>query len=424
MLIRFEHYADIEPLEIPDQNLVGIYSPTEVKLEKSEKQIIQEAFQNPIGTPPIHQMVKPDDKVLILVDDITRTTPTDIILPELMNELVNVKKENITLMVALGTHRPMTNEEKIKKYGKEIVENYKIVDHHWQDTDSLVETGTTPNGTKIIINKAILEADFTIGIGHIVPHVVAGYGGGGKIVQPGICGAETTGQTHWLSAKYEGCDIMGKADNSVRLEMEEVARESGLKVIINAVQDGKGRLVGVFVGDLVAAHRKGVELAQQVYGVKIPQLFDIVVYDSYPADIELWQAAKGIYSADLAVRKGGVIILVSPCPEGVSRVHKTILEEGYGTFEEVQDKVNKGKIKDLTVAAHLVHVGRVIKQKPCIMVSPGIPKADKEKVGIIHADTPSQALEQAFKMVGPDAKIGVFQHGGEIMPVLEKKYYK
>lgn len=125
MLIRFEHYADIEPLEIPDQNLVGIYSPTEVKLEKSEKQIIQEAFQNPIGTPPIHQMVKPDDKVLILVDDITRTTPTDIILPELMNELVNVKKENITLMVALGTHRPMTNEEKLKSMAKKLSKTTK-----------------------------------------------------------------------------------------------------------------------------------------------------------------------------------------------------------------------------------------------------------------------------------------------------------
>ena len=418
MLISFDHYEDIDALNIPNENLVGIYSPTEIKLDKTEKEIIKEAFWNPIGTAPIHQMVKPNDKVLILVDDNTRTTPTDIILPELMLELANVKKENITIMVALGTHRPMTTHEKIKKYGQEIVDNYKILDHRWQDAESLVETGITKNGTKIIINKAILEADFTIGIGHIVPHVVAGYGGGGKIVQPGICGAETTGQTHWLSAKYEGCDIMGQADNSVRLEMEEVARESGLKVIINAVQDGEGKLVGVFVGDLVEAHRKGVELSERVYGVKIPQQFDIVVYDSYPADIELWQASKGIYSADLAVRKGGVIILISPCPEGVSRVHRTILEEGYGTFEEVEAKVNKGLIKDLTVAAHLVHVGRVITQKPCIMVSPGIPKAEKEKIGIIHADAPQEALEEAFKIVGPNAKIGVFRHGGEIMPVL------
>ena len=115
-----------------------------------------------------------------------------------------VEGKNIRLLVASGTHRPMTAEEKLKKVGAQVVENYTILDHRCNDLNQLVFLPPPPGGTEVWINRAMLESDFVIGIGHIVPHRVAGFSGGSKIIVPGVSGAKTTGQTHWLSSPYTG----------------------------------------------------------------------------------------------------------------------------------------------------------------------------------------------------------------------------
>jgi nickel-dependent lactate racemase len=147
-----------------------------------------------------------------------------------------------------------------------------------------------------------------------------------------------------------------------------------------------------------------------------------VIADSHPYNSELWLASKGIYASELAVKQGGVVILVSPCPEGVSPSHPEVLEFGYQPFETVDQWVRQGKIKKLTAAAHLVHVGRVIKERAKgIMVSGGISKEQKERLGFIHAENPQEALEIAFSLSGRDSKVAVLQRGGEILPIVQEK---
>jgi nickel-dependent lactate racemase len=120
------------------------------------------------------------------------------------------------------------------------------------------------------------------------------------------------------------------------------------------------------------------------------------------------------------VKQGGIVILVTPCPEGISPSHPEVLKQGYQTFEEVEQKVRQGKIEKLTAAAHLVHVGRVIKERARgILVSPGISKEETERLGFIHARDPQEALEIAFSLTGRDAKVAVLQRGGEILPVIK-----
>ena len=265
----------------------------------------------------------------------------------------------------------------------------------------------------------VKEVDFIIGIGQIVPHRVSGFSGGGNIIQPGICGEETTGKTHWLSAQFKGREILGKIENPVKEEIERVAKKVGLKWIINTIQDGSGRLIEVVVGDPFQAYRTGAKRSFEVYQSQLPQEADIVIADSHPYDSDLWVAAKGIYAAELAVKQGGVVILITLCPEGVSPSHPEVLELGYQTFEEVDQKVRQGMIKKLTVAAHLVHVGRVIKERARgIMVCPGISKEEKERLGFLHAGNPQEALDIAFSLMGGDAKVAVLQRGGEILPVI------
>jgi nickel-dependent lactate racemase len=223
-------YPDISPLDIPDQNLLGIFSPSAVKVERSEEEIIREAFTHPTNSDPLPQMLKGREKVLIVVDDYTRTTPVQKILPQLISQLKasGIKPEDIKILVALGTHRAMTEEEIRTKFGKDISKQYPIFNHPWWDSNQLTYFGDTEKGTPIFVNRMVKEVDFIVGIGQIVPHRVSGFSGGGNIIQPGICGEETTGKTHWLSAQFKGREILGKIENPVKEEIEQVAQRVGL----------------------------------------------------------------------------------------------------------------------------------------------------------------------------------------------------
>jgi nickel-dependent lactate racemase len=213
---------------------------------------------------------------------------------------------------------------------------------------------------------------------------------------------------------------LGKIENPVNQEIERVAEKVGLEWIINTIQDGSGRLVEVVAGDPVQAYRRGARRSLELYRAELPQEADIVVADSDPYDSELWVAAKVMYAAELAVKQGGIVILVTPCPEGISPSHPEVLKQGYQTFEGVEQKVCQRKIEKLTAAAHLVHVGRVIKERARgILVSPGISKEETERLGFIHARDPQEALEIAFSLTGRDAKVAVLQRGGEILPVIK-----
>jgi nickel-dependent lactate racemase len=422
MRINFP-YPEIKPLDVPERNLLGIFSPSTVRTEKSAEQIVEEAFSHPIGSPQLSEVLKGCKDVLVVTDDHTRNTPVQKILPKLIGELEKsgIKPDGVRFLIASGTHRPMTKEEILEKFGKEIPKRFTILTHHWWDSSQLISLGKTEGGTPIVVNRLVEEVDLIIGIGQIVPHRVTGFSGGGNIIQPGICGEETTGKTHWLSAQFKGREILGKIENPVKYEIEQIAEKVGLEWIINTIQDGSGRLVNVVVGDPIQAYRTGAIRSREVYQSELPQEADIVISDSHPYDSDLWLAAKGIYASELAVKEGGVVILITTCPEGVSPSHPEVLKLGYQTFEEVDREVRQGKIKKLTVAAHLVHVGRVIKERAKgILVSIGIPKEETERLGFLHAQEPQEALELAFSFMGHHAKVAVLQRGGEILPLIKK----
>ncbi|HUV04290.1 MAG TPA: nickel-dependent lactate racemase [Armatimonadota bacterium] len=427
MRIAFPYYEDIPPLEVPDANLIGMYQPEKVGSVAATSELIAHAFENPIGSPPIRDLARGSKTALILTDDHTRKTPVRDVLSVLIPELAaaGISRDDIRILVALGTHRPMAEAEMSAKFGGDVLRNFQVANHEWQNSDRLVDYGTTGAGTPILVNRAVEAADFIFGVGQIVPHRIAGFSGGGKIVQPGICGAETTAETHWRSAMYPGSEILGVADNPVRLEIESVAEKVGLAAIANAVCDADGRLISMFVGDPVAAHRAGAELSRQVYGVRVPEAADILVIDSYPMDIDLWQGAKALYAGELAVKTDGVTILIAPCPEGVSRTHGLILEEGYRHSWETISLVESGRIRDKIVAAHLVRVGRVICDNGTgILVSRGICRAHAERLGFRYAATPQDALDMAFEIKGVDASVLVVRQGGSALPIQAQTFGK
>lgn len=416
-------YPAVPSLQIADSSLISVLEPrVGPELLGRDRDVIRKALENPIGAPRIGEMAKGKRSILILVDDYTRTTPVHLILPHVLAELrsFGVAEKSIRILIASGTHRPMTEEEKRKRFGADVVQEYVLLDHCHDDPSQLMQLPNTEHGTEVWVNKAVTESDFVLGIGHIVPHRVAGFSGGGKIVQPGVCGPVTTGQTHWLSARFEGIQIMGRMENPVRSEIDNVAKVAGLAYIVNAVLDGKGKLASLVCGDPVEAFRPGARAALEIFAVPLPEPADIVIADSFPADMELWQAAKGIYASDLALKSGGILILVSPCPEGVSAEFPAISRIGYRPFHEVESMVSSGELRDLTLAAHLVHVGRVIREKATgILVSSGIDAGTTARLGLRFAKTPQEALDFALSVKGKKATIAVLRNGGEIMPILE-----
>lgn len=421
MIIDLPYYENIPSFEVPDANLIGVYQPPMIEPPDSPDALIIRAFENPIGCSRIRDMARGSRNALIITDDYTRKTPVREVLSVLIPELsaAGISPGDMKILVALGTHRPMTDAEMRARFGDDILSAVEVVNHEWQNEEMLINYGTSDSGTPILVNKAVEEYDFIFGIGQIVPHRIAGFSGGGKIIQPGICGGETTARTHWRSALYPGDQVLGVADNPVRLEIESVAERVGLAAIANAVCDADGTLIGMFVGHPVEAHRVGAELARQVYGIHIPRPADILVIDSYPMDIELWQGAKALYAGELAVGQGGAAILISPCPEGVSKTHHLILQEGYRHSRETISLVDEGRITDRIVAAHLVRVGRVIRDNGTgILVSPGISRVHTEQLGFRYASTPAEAIEMAFEIKGRDASVSVIRKGGTALPVI------
>jgi nickel-dependent lactate racemase len=412
-------YEGIAPVDVPDANVLGVFAPRTVA-DVEEEVILARAMANPIGAPLLRNAARPEDRVLLLVDDATRGTPVPRVLRYVIAELEagGVPDEHITLLTAQGTHRRMADAELRDKLG-EFYGRFRINQHDWLDEGSLQDFGRTSDGTPVRANRVLAAADFVLGVGSIVPHRIKGFSGGAKIAVPGVAGPEIQARNQWEAAQYSSAVVMGQVTNPMRQRIEEAARLAGLRYIVNVVTDRERRIVGCFVGEPIAAHRAGCLLSAEINEVTLPHRADIVLADSYPADRDLWQSAKGFYAGDIAVRDGGTLIVVSPNPEGVAERHPIVLRLGYRPFPEIARLVESGAVDDVVGAAVLADLAQIVDRVDCILVSPGIPCEQVERLGFRHAPTPQDALAMAFERQGSAARVVVLRHGGRILPRID-----
>lgn len=417
----FPGYESIAPVEVPDANLMGIFSPAKLP-GVDERQVVRDGLARPIGAPRLREAVKGSDRVLIIIDDGTRETPADRILPFVFDELhaAGVRDDRIEFIQGVGTHRPMKPDELRKKLGA-AHGRYRVHEHHYLDRSSLADFGKTRDGTPVTANKLVKDFDFILGIGSIVPHRVKGLSGGAKIMFPGISGPEMMDRNQWEASMQMSETVMGVPENPMRLRMEEAARIAGLSYIVNVVYDVSPdhRIVGCFAGNIVKAHREGCLRSRQVYAVHMPTRCQVLIIDSHSADRDFWQSAKGPYAGTMAVRDGGSLILVSPNPEGVASNHKNLLEIGYRPQAQIVQIAQSGKAKDLVGLAILSDVCQIVDKTDCIMVSPGIKPDEARKIGFRYAKTAQEALKMAFEKQGEGASVAVLRYGGHILPIVD-----
>jgi len=409
-------YREFSPLEIPDSNLAGIYTLQGPEQQASDKDLVTTALEHPIGCPRLREQVKPGMRVAVAVDDYSRSTKTELMLPLVVEELHKggVREEDITIVIAIGTHRPMSRAEIETKYSSAVASRYRIVNPDWKDRSSYVDVGQEGDNVTVRIHRNVVEADFVVGAGQTIPHMIAGFGGGGKIINPGCSDGDTIGDMHWLCHRVPEDRLFAVRDNAVRELIDEVALKVGLRFIVNEVPGGGGRMAAAFAGHPIDAHRQACRAARVACAVKIREKADIVVADAYPADLDFWQALKGLNAAYGAVKKGGTVILVSPCPEGTSAQHPELTEVGYVPTDQVVRMVEQG-VLDKAVAANLFLGRRLLDKAQSVLVTKGISEADTKAMGFLWSPDPAAALELALKRHGKKARINVLYKAAKMV---------
>jgi nickel-dependent lactate racemase len=379
---------------------------TECRMAGHDKPSLSEdemrsALQSPIGTPRLSEMAKGAKKVCILFDDIAKPTPADRIMPFVLEELHagGVTDDQIRFVSAPGTHMPMTYREFLAKLGREIVEKYPVYNHSvWEN---VVDVGKTSRGTPVKVNREFASCDLRVGVGGILPHGNAGFGGGGKIILPGICGMETIEYHH--SNMLQNNEQGRVEDNVFRLDIEEAARLAGLQFKVDVVLNNRREVVGLFAGDLVAEHRAGVALARQVYGTETVKDVDVVVANSYPDEIQL---IRVMWCIGASLREGGTMVILSHAPDGQCFVQiRDRAGTDYGGRHYKPDLLPKKQEK----AARIIVVG------------PDLSRSDKDAVGlpekVIHCRDWAAALEELKGRNGAGTTVGIYPYGALQIPV-------
>jgi nickel-dependent lactate racemase len=382
-------------------------------------QEIRRALEEPVSSRPLRELVGAGKRVVIVGDDLTRLTPCDQIIPLLLDELYasGVPDNAITVVIALGTHRPMTEEEIVVKYGPRVTKRVQVVNHDCLDEQSLVACGITSRGTDIWVNRIVLEADVRIGVGNIVPHYPTGWSGGAKILLPGVAGERTTAQMHFLGATGHR---LGEQVTPCREEMEDFAAAIGLDFIVNVVLNRHGELVRAVAGHFVAAHREGVEWAKTVYGVRFREQADVTLSSTYPIDFDFWQAKKGLFSATLCTKEGGEIILISPCHEGVSPTHPETVELARLNDDELWRLVEEdGPYDPLSICAALYR-NDVKRHCRVTVASEGVSCETAQEMGFNHIEPAQLSDYLAHRLVAaPGLTVGILRNSAETLPMYQ-----
>ncbi len=392
------------------------------------ERITRRALNHPIGFLPLKERLSPSDTVAILIEDHTRMSPKRTILKVLLDELdaTRVPSKNISVIVALGTHKGLTSDGLKAVYGEEAVEGYAFINHDCLAPD-LVPVAKLKTGTVVKINKKVHDATFRIGIGSIFPHPMNGFGGGGKILFPGVSDFDAILEHHLKYSFREGSDLGILEGNPFYEEVSSLAKAAGLDFIVNSVLDHNDGLFDLVCGDPVEAHLAGIERCKGIISQNFPKRADLTVISAFPYT-EGPQIMKPLAPASLITREGGVVILVADCTSPLPDVYVEGCEKfrlkydsnlRKGLFELFDN--NRRIIEEGAPELNMSAAQALLAQHDykVILVTRDIPPKIVERLGFLFAEDLDRAFAMSAAFV-PSPQVHVVPSGGVILPVLEK----
>lgn len=408
------------PVELPD--CAEVIRPREWSGLDDETGAIEAALADPIGCRPLAEMLRPEQRVVVVFSDITRPMPSERVLPPLLRTIERVvPRERITLLNGLGTHRPNTPDELVQMLGEEIVARYRIEQHNAHEQDHLVTQGRTRAGGVVQVNRSYFEADARILTGLIEPHFFAGFSGGPKAVLPGIAGVDCIMDNHGYERLRDPRATWGRTHgNPLWEEMREAAAMAAPTFLLNVTVNRERAITGVYAGDWRDAHARGVEAARRHAMVAVNAPYDVVVSTNsgYPLDLNLYQSVKGMSCAAQIVKPGGTIILAAECRYGVPAdgAYGRLVREA-GSIEAILRTVGQpGFCCQDQWQAQIQ--ARIMQKARVVVYSEGLDAETLEGMLFESCDDVSAAVRQTMDQHGPEARLCVLPEGPQTIPYL------
>ena len=405
-----------QTISLPLDNILWIQEREQPSSLPPEEALLRRALQAPFAMPRLSRLVQPGQRVVVVVSDITRPCPTSRLLPFVLSELRagRVEEENIRIVFGLGSHRCLNIAEQATLVSPAIFDRVRCGDI---GSGPFVEVGRTRRGTPVQVFQPVVEADWRIYLGNIEYHYFAGYTGGAKALLPGVCSPETIRANHaWMA---EDSSTAGRiVGNPVREDMEEAAALVGPTFLLNVVLDGEKRIVAAVAGDLTQAHRQGCRKVDELYRVPIPKRADIVLASAggWPKDINLYQAHKALENAALAVRDGGIIILVAECGEGFG--HPAFAE--WMTCGDGPEELLRRIHEHFVLGGHkAAAIAKTLRRGVRVFLVSAIEPELVRKTTFVPFASAQEALAAAQSEMGHDALLAIMPHAGSTLPSLE-----
>ena len=420
--MKFPYGRSYVGLDIPRKNLLSVVESKITPSAEDEGEEVLRAIKNPIASPSLNNLVQKGDKIVILVSDITRAIPNKIVVPPVFETLkeAGVTYDDMEIIIANGLHRPASRREMEELLGEEILEKVAVINHRCENDENLIDLGKTSFGTNVNLNLRAVNADFIVSTGLIEPHFFAGYSGGRKIVMPGIAGKKTVFQNHSYKMIAHPNSRYGILDgNIIYQDGLEAAKIAKLGFIVNVILNKEHRIVKAFAGDFVKAHKAGVHFLSKFVNVPVSERADIVITTNggYPLDRDIYQTVKGMATAELIVKNGGVIIVMAECIDGL--IHKDFFDllVSVKSPDELLKKIRENEpLNDQWQAQFLAWI---LNNAEVILMTKGVKHSYIEDMMMMPASTPEEALELALKKTGKEAKIAAIPEGPFIIPTLE-----
>ena len=413
MELEFGYGAGVQTVQVPEKNLMGVLTANEMQHERRGEEAVRYALSHPIGAAPLRDLAKPGQRIAIIASDVSRPVPSYELLPAILEELTaaGCRDEDITVVFALGSHRHHTPQEQERLAGSTVFHRVRCVD---SDPDDCIHMGDTKSGTPVDVTRVVAEADFRICTGNIEFHYFAGYSGGVKAIMPGVSTPAAIQSNHRMMVSELAC--AGNLDtNPLRQDIEEAGRICGVDYIVNVVLDEHRKIVYAVAGDAVLAHRDGCRYLDRMYRKPIERKADIVLVSQggAPKDANLYQTQKALDNAKHAVRKGGTIILIGACQEGLgSAKFAQWLTESPSAHAMVERIGREFELGGHKAAA----IGMVLENARIDLIS----EMDDDFVRSIFLNpqpSAQAAFEEAMKRYGPDATVLAMPFGGATLPV-------
>ena len=399
--------------------------PREIFAEKELSELFKRALASPIEAPSSTEIMKGAGSAAIVIDDDTRPTPVDRILPLIIDclDAAGIDESRIGIVIAVGTHHPMSEQAIRKRVGDRVYGNYQIVNHN-SLADDLVEAGKLSGGETLKINRLVAEADVKIGLGSVIPHPANGFGGGPKLIFPGVGNYDAIHRHHIDNFIKPNAYVGRLKNNEFYAGIREATEMVEFDYLFNCVLNYREEVVDLVCGKPIPAFERAVEITIENCGFDIDEKADITILSCFPYYV-IPQIFKPLRAASLATRKGGLMILTAKnlgtLPEGLM----SILQSAAGQDnDKLMAAMLEGKLTSYGAPLNLnfyVPILRALKAFRCVVVTTEIPTETIEGMGLVHFDDLQTAIDH-YAQTMPEATAHIFPTGGMTIPIFKEGF--